>query len=153
MLTARNHSRREYLQYNVDIIGQCWMWQKTLDKDGYGKACYNMEKMPAHRMSYKEYVQDFDKTFHVLHTCDNPGCINPDHLFLGNNLSNMRDKVNKGRQLRGEAIGNSKLKGADILNIRKLREEGLILKSLAEMYNISISHVHDICRRHVWTHL
>lgn len=153
MITARRHSRKEYLQYNVNIVGECWMWRRTLDKDGYGKACYNMKHMPAHRMSYEEYIGDFNKKLHVLHTCDNPGCINPEHLFLGSNEDNVKDKMLKGRQLKGEGIGNSKLKEKDIVNIRRLRLGGATLKSIANIYNISISNVWDVCKRNIWTHL
>jgi len=79
----------------------CWLWTEGLFKGGYGnihttgKSCTQ-----AHRISWQIYKGPIPKGLHVLHKCDVPSCVNPDHLFLGTHLDNMKDKVKKGRQSR-----------------------------------------------------
>lgn len=77
----------------------CFIWVGgSIDKDGYGAFHESHRLMKrAHRASYEYYKGSFDKSLLVLHTCDNPSCVNPSHLFLGTHTDNMRDKVSKGR--------------------------------------------------------
>lgn len=75
----------------------CFNWTKGKDKDGYGKIRYNNQHMRTHRVMYLlHYGVNPDKLL-VCHKCDNPSCINPEHLFLGTPKTNMEDKVSKGR--------------------------------------------------------
>lgn len=75
----------------------CWVWQKSLSKKGYGNLYFNRKTLKAHRESYRLFNGEFDNKLHVLHKCDNPSCVNPEHLFLGTNLDNVEDRVKKGR--------------------------------------------------------
>lgn len=70
----------------------CWDWQAQKDKDGYGR----FQSGSAHRWSYKHYKGDPTGLF-VCHSCDNPGCVNPDHLWLGTHQDNMKDMVKKNK--------------------------------------------------------
>ena len=81
----------------IDNNTDCWNWSEGKDKDGYGKICVNRKHLRAHRLSYEVFISKFDSKNIICHKCDNPSCINPDHLFLGTWLTNMQDKVNKGR--------------------------------------------------------
>lgn len=147
-----SYTEQEYIKNKSKISGTCWEWVGSKDKDGYGKACYKFKRERAHRLSYRVFkLQDISNML-VLHTCDNPSCVNPEHLFLGTHKDNMLDKKTKGRQLKGEEIGNSKLKESDIFEIRKLRATRS-LKELSKQFNCSVSNIHDVCKGYIWQHL
>lgn len=75
----------------------CWLWDMSLDQDGYGRAKFEDIKTPAHRISYMAFRGPVGDFF-VLHKCDTPACVNPDHLWLGKAKDNMRDCLLKGRK-------------------------------------------------------
>lgn len=81
----------------------CWIWTKTKIKgryksnSGYGVMGVGRSICRAHRVSYKLFFGNFKKELDVLHRCDNPSCVNPNHLFLGTDEDNQRDRVAKGR--------------------------------------------------------
>jgi len=90
---------------NVQKTETCWNWNGPFDKDGYGRTHYNGNTSLVHRVSWilnKGAIPDGNQ---VLHHCDNPPCVNPDHLFLGNPKINAEDRVKKNRQAQGESLG------------------------------------------------
>jgi hypothetical protein len=86
----------------------CWVWTGAKDKDGYGSICVDWNKTRAHRVSWKLHHPDSILTpdIFVLHKCDNPPCVRPDHLFLGDQIRNIKDKVSKNRQAVGDRSGS-----------------------------------------------
>ena len=83
----------------VDIKGpdDCWEWQASKKQTGYGAFSFNGKNWGAHRFSYFLEHGEFDQTLDVCHTCDNPPCVNPKHLWLGTASDNLSDMGRKGR--------------------------------------------------------
>jgi len=79
-----------------DIVNECWIWNHRIDKGGYGIFWFNGNKR-AHRLSYEYFNGKIKNNLHICHSCDNPICVNPNHLWMGTNLQNQQDKVKKGR--------------------------------------------------------
>jgi hypothetical protein len=129
----------------------CWIWTASTRRDGYGRFRVEGCTVLAHRVSYELSVGPIgDK--HVLHKCDNPACVNPDHLFLGTNADNMRDRNAKGRQARqrGEANGSAKLSREDVLAIRG---DPRTATAVAKEYGVHNATVSQIKRRKTWGHI
>jgi len=91
---------KEFLKtkYVINENTGCWTWTGTTDNDGYGG--YNHQR--AHRLFYELYKGTINNGFLICHTCDNPSCVNPDHLYEGTNQSNMDDMVLRDRSLKGD---------------------------------------------------
>ena len=75
----------------------CWLWQAAKTKQGYGQFGYKGMMRGAHRVAFELYIAEIPKDMHVLHMCDNPGCVNPAHLYLGTNADNIRERKSKNR--------------------------------------------------------
>jgi hypothetical protein len=136
----------------------CWMWIGASTSDGYGVFMIKGKFYYAHREMYRQVKGDIPPKMLICHTCDRPGCVNPDHLFLGSYQDNRRDSDQKGRSSRqrgliGQDCPHSKLTDDDIRKIRQLRAEGWKLKELSQTFHVDQSHVSRIARRMEWTHL
>lgn len=79
----------------------CWLWLAGRDIDGYGTLRYQTVDWRSHRLAWFLTNGPIPDGLHVLHSCDNPPCCNPAHLFLGTNADNMKDKARKGRANKG----------------------------------------------------
>lgn len=114
-------------RYRVEAKTGCWLWTGTRDKDEYGKlkAVFPGEKTKrpilAHRLSWVLHRGPIPAGKLVCHHCDVEPCVNPDHLFIGSQGDNSRDRDQKQRQARGERHGVSKLTDAQVREIRALR--------------------------------
>lgn len=98
----------------------CWPWTGSLNNKGYGQIYTKSRGMLAHRVSWQLNRGPIPVGLFVLHRCDNPRCVNPDHLFTGTGIDNQQDSVRKGRHKAGH---NRKLSGAQVKEIRQ-RNEG-----------------------------
>lgn len=87
----------------------CWLWKADVSTSGYGRFWItgpNARQVQAHRFAYEDVVGPIPEGMWVLHTCDNPPCVRPDHLFLGTQQDNTDDMVAKGRQAQGDRHGS-----------------------------------------------
>jgi hypothetical protein len=117
-----------------DEASGCWHFSGSKDRLGYGTIGYDGKVIKAHRAAWMIANGPIPPTLHVLHKCDTPSCVNPDHLWLGTHDENMRDKVKKGRQTR--AGRPKKLSPEDRAHIQTSSEPGI---SLAARYGVSQS--------------
>lgn len=129
----------------------CWIWTASKDRDGYGYFQVNGKACKAHRVSYAFSHGEIPHGMLVCHRCDNPSCVNPDHLFLGTSRDNMQDKVTKGRMVgnwgAGENVPTSKLTEAQVIAIR---EDTRSRPEIAKEYGVSRPLISLIQRRKIW---
>ena len=135
----------------------CWEWQKSL-VDGYGRLRVRRKLVLAHRFAFQTFIGPVPDNSMVCHTCDNPRCCNPWHLFIGDNSSNQQDRVCKGRwsapvDLRGEHHPRAKLSAHAVSSIRLRASAGESQKALGVEFGISQSMVSLIVRRKKWSHV
>ncbi len=93
--------KSRFLKYVRKTEG-CWLWLAYKTKRGYGQFSINKKSFRANRISYELFVGKIPDGLFVCHSCDNPPCVNPDHLWLGTQLDNVIDRDRKGRQCRGK---------------------------------------------------
>lgn len=136
----------------------CWEWRGRMDLCGYGKVRFGGKTHGAHRASYGVFKGEIPKGMKVLHDpvlCNNPPCVNPNHLRVGTQADNMRDRVLAGTHQRGgEGSHFAKLTEDDVRNIRNSYAAGGINYSeLAHKYSVTASTVSDVVRRKTWRHI
>ena len=123
----------------------CWTWTGSQDPRGYGHFWTGINMTNAHRASWLIHYGPIVKNVFVLHRCDNPNCVNPDHLFLGTQQDNMTDMAEKGRRVNG----NAKLTRTQAELIRQLRGK-IKHRELANLFSISIPTIEKIVGNKIW---
>lgn len=132
-------------------LGACWVWTAQTDKEGYGRFSLNGKKAKAHRMAYMLAHGPIPDKLLVCHKCDNPSCVNANHLFIGSNLDNTRDCVAKKRHVTQRA-NSYKLTLEAATEIRRLHsQEGLGYRRLARMYQVGRSTIQDAVKGRSWS--
>lgn len=151
---AEDWDRNRFIEmYEKKDRDQCWPWTGKTDRDGYGRFYLRSlgYRMPAQRAAWHLFRGNIPKTLHVLHHCDNPGCVNyVKHLWPGTHAQNMADMAAKGRSARGERNGNSELTLAEALLIRSVMEDGGNAQEVAEEFDITPGHARSIGRGDRW---
>ena len=134
----------------VSKSDDCWEWLAHKNPKGYGKFRYaGANGCLAHRVSWELEYGDIPDGMHVLHRCDNPSCVRPDHLFLGTNKDNVEDRVSKGRQRSHVGTNNPRA----ILTpdqVRYIRYSSATADNLAAVFNVKASYIPHIKSRKVW---
>lgn len=131
----------------------CWEWSATKNQDGYGRVRRLGKLESAHRVSYELYKGPL-QGLHVLHSCDNPSCVNPEHLRLGTHLENQQEKAAKGRSkanpMPGEAHPSHKLTTEQALFIKNSTAS---VKELMDLFGVSEMLIYGIRKGTKWKHL
>jgi hypothetical protein len=132
----------------------CWLWSGRRNNHGYGQLRFRNKQWVASRFAWLIFKGPIPAGMCVLHRCDVPACVNPDHLFLGSHADNMRDmkKKGRGRDATGEANSRAKLKEADVRAIRVLKGQ-VSYAQIAEKFGVSSGMVSMIVNRQNWGHL
>ncbi len=145
---------------HINRTDSCWLFNGAPDHKGYGRLVnYHIigtkrcTKIFAHRLSWLIFIGPIPDGLFVLHKCDVPLCVNWEHLFLGTQLDNMRDKVSKGRGATGERNGQARLTTEQVLEIRRLyRRYSHVhnINSLAKQFGVSDAAVQRVVTRTNW---
>ena len=140
-------------------LNGCWEWQGKLSKDGYGcfQKTINEKKIDvsSHRRSYEIFKGEIPEGFLVCHTCDNPSCCNPDHLWLGTPKENTQDCIKKKRRPNAKirAIKAGKMTEEKVIQMREMYKNGTTQKEFEKIFNLSQSQVSGILTNRFWKHV
>ena len=160
--SGRWHGKRSWEQCLESFWSQvvktdrCWNWTGNKHSKGYGQ--YKMPGLSyrVHRASWQLANGPIPTGKHVLHKCDNPSCVNPDHLFLGDHFDNMRDMTVKGRlripDQKGEHHSQAKLTSGDVRVIRGLSEKYSHAK-ISTWFPVVRTVITQIVNRKLWPHV
>lgn len=150
----RNELDRFWEKINKKDSESCWEWTAGKYRGGYGhfrKLVDGKWKMyKSHRFSYELHKGKIDKGLLVCHSCDNPSCVNPNHLFLGTAKQNMADYIKKGRNRFGKVEGYRHLSKEIADAIRADYEAGMSYKQLMAKYETSKSQISRVILRQIW---
>lgn len=130
---------------------ECWFWRGYKTRLGYGYlAVAKHRPILAHRFSYIFYKGPISDGLHVLHACDIPACINPNHLKLGTHADNLADAKNKGRMQRGGKRWNAKLTPS---RVRAIRKDKRVYAAIAAKYGVDPSLISYVKTGKIWQHI
>ena len=133
-------------KYTPEPNSGCWLWTYHTNSKGYGVVKVNKKDCKAHRISFQEFVGDIPDGAIVMHTCDNPSCVNPRHLRIGTYSDNTRDMYLKNR------FPLQKI-NAEVAN--KIYEDCKLMKQkdVAEKYGVGFRTVSAIATGKTWSYI
>jgi hypothetical protein len=143
-------TNKKEIKYEVNENG-CWICTSH-SKNRYGYCMFRNggKKITIHRYMYEQHNGKIPENMCVCHTCDNPSCINPEHLFLGTHKENMKDRSNKDRQCKGYDMPARKLTEQQVMEIRKSDETN---RYLGKKYGVSATTIQGIQNGITWKYL
>ncbi len=131
----------------VQKTSECWLWIGAPSSGGYGQIGNRNKRLMAHRVSWEIHFGAISDGMHVLHHCDTPCCVRPDHLFLGTQADNMADRNEKGRQSHGEGHACSKLTWEAV---KIIRNSGAPQQELADRFGVTASTISQCKNEKSW---
>ena len=136
-------------------ITGCWLWLGSVTEHGYGTATVKRKSFKAHRLSWEVHIGPIPNGLWVLHKCDVPLCVNPNHLFLGTRQDNIADMMRKRRQQRKAGVDstNAKLNPRIVSIMRKLHNDGVTYRAIAKMFEVNNTTVYHAVVGHTWKDL
>lgn len=137
---------------------ECWLWIGAKNRRGYGVLGSgrraNATTIGAHRISYQIHYGDIPDDYVVMHKCDNPSCVNPNHLAAGTNWDNVHDMVKKNRHPKGKHHGRAILTPEKVKEIKhRYKTEKISYRQLADEYQINHSQIYRIMNGINWSHI
>jgi len=155
--TFHDRTIKERLLFRATEDGSCLIWNGGKSGGGYGSITIDGQHKMTHRVCYEEYFGEIPDGLLVCHRCDNPPCINPDHLFLGTQSDNLQDMYAKGRQniydRHGVNNSNCKLKECDVVLIRDLIDIGTDRRALVWLFGVCATSINNIAAKKSWSHV
>lgn len=140
---------RKKLDRKAKRVNACWIWTGYRNDEGYGEMRMNKKRYKLHRLSYELFNGAIPEKALVCHSCDNPSCIEPTHLFLGNDKINSDDKIKKGRFRNGPI--KKRLTIDEVCAIRKDYSQGIESQvKLASKYQVHKRHIRRIINNYCW---
>jgi len=166
-LIASDKSALDRFWSKVQPSEGCWNWTAAKNEKGYGVFGINRDTFKAHRVAFILSGQEIPDGLCLLHKCDNPACVNPDHMMIGTRAENNADMCAKGRHVngaqktpieqckyeKGEHHHNARLTAEIVLQIRNDRALGMSFSRIAAKYGIGQKHAHSIATRKAWKHV
>jgi len=148
----------KYFWGKVDKSGgedACWWWKGAIHNNGYGKVSIQYNKYTAHRVSMSLHLnRSLTSIEFVCHTCDNPLCVNPRHLYIGDAKTNVQDMVKRGRNnngaYKGKITHNTKLNFTKAQEIRSLIAEEVPIAHISRLYGVGRKAIYDIKYNETW---
>ncbi len=139
----------------------CWLWLAGITGgfggyNSYGTISFEGKQWKAHRASYKAFKGAIPVGMEICHSCDMPICVNPDHLFIGTHLENMRDRDRKGRRQapRGARIGTAKLSENKVREIKLILLSGIETQiEIADRFGVDQTTISLIKNGKLWSHI
>lgn len=136
---------------------KCWLWSGAKTSANYGIISLGGKHVAAHRLSWcihnNTELSQLTREDYITHDCDNPPCVNPNHLKRGGGVSNNLETTLRNRRARGEATNSAKLTASDVLAIRRMAKTWDGMCDAMKKYKISQTHVMNIANRKMWKHL
>ena len=141
----------------VNKTDYCWIWTGAKKPSGYGNFWMDGRYYNTHRASYLLHRGEIPDGLVVMHKCDNPSCVNPDHLSIGTSRDNVRDMMAKGRSY-GSPMGSEfapcvKLTKEQVIEIRKMLESNVKHKALADKFSVCRATISLISTRKTWRNI
>lgn len=139
----------------VRFTETCWLWttESGIPWTDYGRIQFECQDYRAPTLSYEYFYGRAPEGLEICHRCDNPPCVNPEHLFVGTHAQNIADAVAKGRALRGSRNGKTNLTEDDVLTIRALHVERVSGCAIARWYGVDPTTIYKILWRKRWGHV
>lgn len=153
------HLRRpieDRLWEKVDKTANCWLWQGSRSNFGHGYIALGGRgdgRIGVHHLSYALHIGPVPDGLWVLHRCDVPHCVNPDHLFVGTQQDNVNDMLSKGRHARGSDKSGAKLNDDAVRAIRVLLADGVMKTEIGRRFNVTDTIIRRIERGQAWGHV
>ncbi len=168
-IAGRNQDAARLLTFVLPGENGCWEWHGSRNDNGYGQFYFRGKAWRAHRAAYALFTGEIPDGLFVCHHCDNPSCVNPDHLFLGHAAVNVRDMVRKGRAKtvitsqqdhfssghapRGEEASGHRMTEEMAIELLDLAAQGIGPTALARRAGLSRITIQGLLRGDTWKHL